>query len=610
MKNVHRIIIFFLLCTPFVLVRSAYAACTLSTASNTFTVTSSCAFDGSVDGVDADSGVADKNGAVLKVAQNQTLTVSANQTLAVGSLNMSGATSGKIVLLSGAQIKPGAAVYMTDSDNDHIPSGTTQVLVPNNGAGVSGTISKRKYTVTNPTATDCNDSISGHNNTLPASFYVNNDLDSWPSANFVSAGTRVCSSAANWDTTSSFSAPGETAGMALSLGGRTNAGGTDCNDSLTGHNYTLPSAVYYIDSDTDTYTAGSGNSGTAICSNASTWDASSGASGVSSPGSVATTWTGKRLAAANGADCKDDSSLVWASHPGGCNVDMDSDGFTLTGSPSYCTNSISCGTSTVGYCNTNQTWRYATQGQLHDSTSLDCDDTFRSVDNLCPYILARLDEGTSTDATTVSFVQTLSCSKKLVGNPAPVAYGPVLLSSPYLNSFTRYFVQNNGFLCPSANFFPQTQKFTVTAWVWMSNPSVNGGIADLYDNDLEVIRFVTVTGDRLRLIMGSNNINFGPVSGTIPMTNSTWHRVAAVWDGTLTGNAARLKMYVDGVQQTVTFAGTIPAGMWANITGPLEIGSYGVRSTNYFYSGYLDEIRLYNGSALTLPQLENAWANQ
>lgn len=556
------------MCTPFVLVRSAYAACTLSTASNTFTVTSSCAFDGSVDGVDADSGVADKNGAVLKVAQNQTLTVSANQTLAVGSLNMSGATSGKIVLLSGAQIKPGAAVYMTDSDNDHIPSGTTQVLVPNNGAGVSGTISKRKYTVTNPTATDCNDSISGHNNTLP-------------------------------------------------------------------------SAVYYIDSDSDTYTSGSGNAGAAICSNASTWNDTSGASGISSSGSTnVTTWTGKRLAAANGSDCNDNSASVYQNLTG--YTDADNDTYTVGGAGSICSgaslasgyraaaNGADCNDANAsiyqilsGYTDADGDG-YGTFLATYNSTCLGatnpysantadaCDET-RSVDNFCP-VIARMNETTSTNDTVISIINGGRSDRScLTLTPnAPVAYGPVGLSSPYLNSYTRNFStlgQGAGsFQCESGAMLigVNVQKLTMTAWIWI-DPAIpsGGGPWGIYNSGTSYVIMRIISPNLLRFAVNS------AYTGTVPISYSTWHRIAVVFDGLQTGNANRVKMYVDGVQQTVTFVGTFPASLPTGGVGLLTIGSWrSLSGASYSFYGYMDDFRLYPNSALTLPQLENAWANQ
>ena len=45
---------------------------------------------------------------------------------------------------------------------------------------------------------------------------------------------------------------------------------------------------------------------------------------------------------------------------------------------------------------------------------------------------------------------------------------------------------------------------------------------------------------------------------------NTWYWVVMVYDGSLSGDANRLKLYVDGVQKTLTFFGTIPAAIGAS----------------------------------------------
>jgi hypothetical protein len=42
------------------------------------------------------------------------------------------------------------------------------------------------------------------------------------------------------------------------------------------------------------------------------------------------------------------------------------------------------------------------------------------------------------------------------------------------------------------------------------------------------------------------------------MSSKQWHHVAVIFDGSLTGNAERLKVYIDGKPVTLSFNGTIP----------------------------------------------------
>jgi len=69
-----------------------------------------------------------------------------------------------------------------------------------------------------------------------------------------------------------------------------------------------------------------------------------------------------------------------------------------------------------------------------------------------------------------------------------------------------------------------------------------------------------------------------------------WHHYAVLYDGSQTGNANRLKLYKDGVEQSVTFAGEIPAALGAASLVPRfgrsHPGSYG--------AGRIDDARAYS----------------
>ena len=112
----------------------------------------------------------------------------------------------------------------------------------------------------------------------------------------------------------------------------------DCNSSLYGHNFTLPSSTYYPDSDLDTYTLTAASSGTAICANASTWNS---ASAISIPGSSSVNASfsiGTRKASASGtADCLDSDANVRTKN---------ATGGTITNITGYRVHTFTSGTST------------------------------------------------------------------------------------------------------------------------------------------------------------------------------------------------------------------------------------------------------------------------
>jgi len=83
-----------------------------------------------------------------------------------------------------------------------------------------------------------------------------------------------------------------------------------------------------------------------------------------------------------------------------------------------------------------------------------------------------------------------------------------------------------------------------------------------------------------------------------------WHHIAMVFDGSQSGNANRLKAYVDGKQQTLDFQGTIPATTPNTSGNPVTFGE-NLDATD-FYSGKLDEVKIFN-YALTPQQIRDVY---
>lgn len=86
----------------------------------------------------------------------------------------------------------------------------------------------------------------------------------------------------------------------------------------------------------------------------------------------------------------------------------------------------------------------------------------------------------------------------------------------------------------------------------------------------------------------------GGTLGCADVSSATgrWIHYVVVFDGTQTGNANRLKIYVDGVQDSVLdFIGTIPASTIVSANN-VRIGSDSAGNANL--SGKIDDVRIYN----------------
>jgi hypothetical protein len=98
----------------------------------------------------------------------------------------------------------------------------------------------------------------------------------------------------------------------------------------------------------------------------------------------------------------------------------------------------------------------------------------------------------------------------------------------------------------------------------------------------------------------------GGTLGCADISSATgrWIHYAVVFDGTQTGNANRLKIYVDGVQDSVLdFIGTIPASTIVSANN-VRIGSDSAGNANL--SGKIDEVRIYN-RALSLFEIKQLY---
>jgi hypothetical protein len=73
--------------------------------------------------------------------------------------------------------------------------------------------------------------------------------------------------------------------------------------------------------------------------------------------------------------------------------------------------------------------------------------------------------------------------------------------------------------------------------------------------------------------------------------DTNWHHVVMVFDGNLTGDSEKLKGYVDGVQKSMSFSGSICSALSATLPN-LYIGYDS--DQNDFSQGMIDEVRIYN----------------
>ena len=178
----------------------------------------------------------------------------------------------------------------------------------------------------------------------------------------------------------------------------------------------------------------------------------------------------------------------------------------------------------------------------------------------------------------------ISCSN---GNPAPgilLRGGATSFSSTTGTEENDFYLETDGnsggISCGDIQSLDSAQQFTMEGWVNIRSWQNWTGI--FKDNGKTVLELGDVPGNLYCIIRNPAN-TYGFATNVLPL--NTWTHVAMVFDGTAATNATRLKLYINGVQKTLTFSGTIPA-YTENNTTPLMVGK-GV-------AGRFDDIRLWD----------------
>lgn len=139
-------------------------------------------------------------------------------------------------------------------------------------------------------------------------------------------------------------------------------------------------------------------------------------------------------------------------------------------------------------------------------------------------------------------------------------------------------------------------QLTVSAWVYLDSTNSNQPIISKLNNQTG-FDFVwnSSTGWTVHVPNGNSDRAY---TGTAGYSSATWYQVTFVYNGNAANNTSRLAIWVNGVNQTLTYAGTIPA----SINGNNNIVTIGASGTDRL-SGRLDDIRMYS-RLLTDPEVQ------
>jgi len=151
-----------------------------------------------------------------------------------------------------------------------------------------------------------------------------------------------------------------------------------------------------------------------------------------------------------------------------------------------------------------------------------------------------------------------------------------------------------------------TNQFTLEAWIypygWGESAGVGlGKIIDKTDISLQLIGDHLIYNDqclylRVKHADGTTSRSFAPVNSIVL---DAWQHVAVSFDGDST-----IKMYINGVEQTVDQQSPVANGIYDNSSDELFIGNSSDK--RYTFDGIIDEVRIWN-TARTTEEIQQNW---
>jgi hypothetical protein len=152
-----------------------------------------------------------------------------------------------------------------------------------------------------------------------------------------------------------------------------------------------------------------------------------------------------------------------------------------------------------------------------------------------------------------------------------------------------------------------TTKLTVALWIQQPVLATNKALAAKWDYRTQgcwAFQTANINSDELMVFiatrLGDNGSGGNGKTTGANMVTGSWYHVAFVYDGEGAANADRLKVYVDGQEKTLSFAGTIPSFL-QNSSASVKIGKFGGILGRYF-NGTMDDVRIYD-RALTAEEI-------
>jgi hypothetical protein len=158
------------------------------------------------------------------------------------------------------------------------------------------------------------------------------------------------------------------------------------------------------------------------------------------------------------------------------------------------------------------------------------------------------------------------------------------------------------------NIVDGASQLTISGWIYHSTLANSKSIISKYaaaDDSWVFYAGAAVEGSNNVCIFIDAATDHRGCSATGAHQAGRWEYWSVVFDGTQTGDANRLKMYLNGVQQDMTYVNSVPATLDSN-ANVIRLGADSDLDGCCYWSGFLDDMRIYS-RALSAGEIRNLY---
>ena len=161
--------------------------------------------------------------------------------------------------------------------------------------------------------------------------------------------------------------------------------------------------------------------------------------------------------------------------------------------------------------------------------------------------------------------------------------------APFANTKSLLFDGLDDYVdCGVISTLQSATQYSLSAWFKTTNNTKNQGIIKWYSSTSQWIEIASVGS--LMYFIPVSPVAYG--TNSTALSNNVWYNVTMVFNGALTGNANRLKAYLNGVELPLTYTGTVPSITTSMPNSTFRIGQRYINSD--YFLGNIDEASIFD----------------